>query len=536
MSNDTRSGSNRQFWLLLLAAYGAILLPVLSVHYLPLLDYSSHLDRYYYLYAGQTIPNFNSYFKVNWQLQPNLGVDALAMTLAPWFGFDALENLLIAIIITTQFAGCIVLSRAIHKKLYYPVLICAVANYSYILSYGFVNFLLGLGLAFIGVAIWVKLSTHRPFLAMCISIPVGLMIFFAHGFAFIVYGFILASHEAEKIWYARLPTVTGFLKRHDWHQIALRSSLLLPQAIIAFGLLSLSPLMGVSKSARVAHYGNIWHHSNHDIFLRGIAEAEHRLFMLLRIVDTSYLWLNCIIMVVIYGASIYLLLTKQLSIPTGWRMPLITLGTLYLVMPPTFMGVGMIAERLPLCLALLFFSVTEYHPVKQKNIRLHLLAVPILFICILGPLTFRWRQSSNVYEDFLHRTRFIKPGDTVADILIRDEKPEFDAKWPRCAPMAHFLAWNKKAIVSTFSNSDQQPLIGTDLYMSLFKGVERQGVSNSVANPLRYYRKIINDYTDNGINYILVCHAIPLVVDVRPELQIRLETPLYTLYQNNNVR
>ena len=134
-------------------------------------------------------------YQAHWSLLPDIGVDLLSTPLL-YVLPPLLAGHVIAIgILAILYSGVLAFQRALtgRSSLLVATLLLPLL-YSYVLNWGFANFLLGLGFAFWAVAWWLRYR-GRPRLAVPVGCVLALVIFFSHGIAFVLYGLLMICLE-----------------------------------------------------------------------------------------------------------------------------------------------------------------------------------------------------------------------------------------------------------------------------------------------------------------------------------------------------
>lgn len=183
----------------------ACLVPLFVTPVLPLIDFYAHVARYYILGNIVTDPTLSENYVPMWRLLPNLGLDVLgAMVMAvfpPLLG----AKLLAALVILAPFFGALSLCRALHgRTTLINVALAGLLSFSFILAWGFANFILGLGIGLWGLGLWIS-TAGRPRRQLAIGVAVGTMIMLIHGLAFGIWGLMLGCIEIMLI-HAAMPS------------------------------------------------------------------------------------------------------------------------------------------------------------------------------------------------------------------------------------------------------------------------------------------------------------------------------------------
>ena len=151
----------------------------------------------------------------------------------------------IGLALLLPFIGTNLLHAALFRQRSYWPLAAALVVYNELLFAGFLNYLIGLGLALIGAALWVW-TIDRPAVRIVTGAGLAIIIFFCHLIALVCYGFLLLAIEVA---YAieRRPS-QGFVGRLDAARIA---ALIFPFVLPALLYLH-APLADASVAA---HWG-----------------------------------------------------------------------------------------------------------------------------------------------------------------------------------------------------------------------------------------------------------------------------------------
>ena len=183
------------YWCALGAVSTLLCLPVLSVTYVPLVDYANHLARISILYQYANVPAYQAtYYRVLEPI-PNLAIDLIVSLLLPFFEITTAGKIFLVLTILLFVTGCHQLGKVIHGRPTWLVLPCVFFFYNSMLLYGFVNYMFGIALFCITVAFRLKLRgrwTKKGFLVLTL---LSLLAFFAHlsAYAFLGVTFVVVT-------------------------------------------------------------------------------------------------------------------------------------------------------------------------------------------------------------------------------------------------------------------------------------------------------------------------------------------------------
>lgn len=168
----------------------AFALPLVWPAIPPLTDVPSHLARYHIAIDGV----LRDAFDYRWRLIGNLGVDLAVVPLAPLLGVERAGKLVILLIPVLTVGGMLAAARAAHGRTPPTALFALPLALGWPFQLGFVNFCLGMALAFWLLAGWIALA-ERPRLRAALVVPASWTIWIAHGFAWGLAGLMAFGAE-----------------------------------------------------------------------------------------------------------------------------------------------------------------------------------------------------------------------------------------------------------------------------------------------------------------------------------------------------
>lgn len=171
------------------------LIPIWTVHTPPLVDYPNHMARMHILVNADQSPMLQQYYEVRWGILPNLAMDIVIPSLTTVVSLEVAGKLFLSLIFVQLSIGVLALHRALHGKYSAWPVLSVFFLYNNVFRLGFLNYLFGVGLAFLVLAAWV-VCRHRSWKVV---IPVfsflSVLIFFSHLFALGFYGLTVLAYE-----------------------------------------------------------------------------------------------------------------------------------------------------------------------------------------------------------------------------------------------------------------------------------------------------------------------------------------------------
>lgn len=178
--------------LLILAAAIPLVYPAIP----PLVDVPGHMGQYRVELDLAGSPDLQRYFTFHWRLIGNLGVDLLVIPLSKLFGLEFATKLIVITIPSLTVAGFLAVAKQVHGRLPPTALLALPLAYSQPMNYGFVNFTLGIALALLAFAGWLRLAEQRRFrLRALVFAPLSILLFIVHTYGWAFLGVLTFANE-----------------------------------------------------------------------------------------------------------------------------------------------------------------------------------------------------------------------------------------------------------------------------------------------------------------------------------------------------
>lgn len=430
--------------LLVAGVLAMCLLPLAVTPVLPSIDFYAHAVRYYALANVGQDGWLAQNYATAWAPLPNLGLDLIGTGLMMVLPPMAAAHVVAAMVIMAPVAGAMALGAALQGRV--TVLTAALAGImgsNLILSWGFSNFLFGLGLALGATAMWIRLE-GRPWWRLVVAVPSALLIMLVHGLVFAIWGIILGAIELQS---ARL---RGPLRVSDlfWRLVILLTLLPLPV------LLFLQSQTAGAEDGVTAAFGNLAGYAEQgELWPRLEREVWDRLESFLRVADTSWPAVDRLFGGLLWMAIAVLLGTGMLRLHPRLKLAAIGLAVLVLAMPPNLFGVGHLDERVPLVLMLVLaagLARSENAPAWPAH------ALAALFPLHLAIWLWSWSGYGARYDDYLTALDRVGGGTMATPQFVGGANARDASVF--CKPLVFLMALRADAVVSTFANPTQQPL------------------------------------------------------------------------------
>jgi hypothetical protein len=153
----------------------------------------------YVLAFGAQDPFLSKMYAPSWHIIPNLAMDLVVPPLLPLLPLHVAGRLFLGLVLLLEFAGIVVLHRAIHRRRsWWPLASCLIL-YNGIFLLGFLNFQLGIGVALVVAAWWTAACQRRPGLATAGLALGAVATFFVHLLPLALLGLIVGCTMAEDL-------------------------------------------------------------------------------------------------------------------------------------------------------------------------------------------------------------------------------------------------------------------------------------------------------------------------------------------------
>jgi len=176
-----------------------LLAPFLIVDVPAILDYPNHLARFYIL-AHANDPVLSRMYAAHWAPLPNIGMDLIGASLFRVLPVHVAGRVLLALSLVAPLAGTVLYARAAFGRWTWWSLGAGVLGFNGIFFLGFMNFLLGLGVALAGAAAWRLLRRRFGWAPTAIAgAAIALAVYFCHLLGFAFFALLIGAQETEAL-------------------------------------------------------------------------------------------------------------------------------------------------------------------------------------------------------------------------------------------------------------------------------------------------------------------------------------------------
>jgi len=188
---------------LLFALAGALLGPIWSVRFPPLVDYPNHLASAFVLaHLHDAAFHFGQFYNAGWNTYPYLAMDAILWCLQRCVSIDLAGRLLLSLcVLSVPAAAWFFLRRANPGEESLALWSLLVANNLYFFRWGFLNLQLSMALCFFLLGLWLWHLERPRFGKWCLLLLVTTALYFTHLMGFAVAAVVMTAYA----WAARRP-------------------------------------------------------------------------------------------------------------------------------------------------------------------------------------------------------------------------------------------------------------------------------------------------------------------------------------------
>ena len=503
--------------LLIAGIFVLALVPLFCTPVLPFIDFYNHIARYFVLANIDHDALLQQNYRANWSILPNIGLDIVVTALMKMLPEPAVPRITVILIFAVQYSGILYFNRALTGRVSaVTALLIVPLLYSFILNWGFANFLLGLGLMFWGAGWWLG-QRHRLPLALPVACVFAAVIFFVHGLTFALYGILI-----------------GMLEIGLWLQAPQRRWPALAKAMLPLAAQALVPVL-LFLAAKTSQ--NDQGLTNADEAVTRLSNAgrlgarlwtllQHRLVTIVRVAEGPSLAFDIAALAAMAALLVLLLGRKRLRFATVAVPAILVFALLVVVMPPAMFGVGYVADRMPLVLAMLFVGALDVRRQGDRFEKLVFGAMAALVALRLAGIALVWQAYGQDQRDFEAIAGALPRGALVESIVIGGDRLDYSRR--RCAMFGPLLIAEHGMVGRLFANETQQPLVMIGPLRATIASYRRPQ-RGSMQTP-GFFDDVVAATAHSAFPWALVCDADRLTKPVPAAAHQVARAGRFTLY------
>lgn len=136
------------------------LCPIWFAAYPAMHDYPNHLARIHILHEYNDSESYQATYNRDGRLIPNLSMDLIVPVLMNFVSIEASSKIFLSLVVLVFNLGLHLLGLAVNDRPHWNVLAATFFTYNFAFSYGFVNYMFGLGMFFCTLALWLRLNSR----------------------------------------------------------------------------------------------------------------------------------------------------------------------------------------------------------------------------------------------------------------------------------------------------------------------------------------------------------------------------------------
>ena len=470
--------------------------PVLATPIIPIIDFYNHLARYFVLATLDQAPFLQQFYASAWAVLPNIGLDVIGTALLKWVDPMLAGHIMVLAMMANFYASVLVFNRALTGRwsLLTAILLVPLL-YSFIFTWGFANFLFGLGLCFWGASWWLAWR-RRLWIGLPIACLIAVAIFLCHGLAFALYGLLLGGLELGFFLTSRVRRFMSLVA----YGAALAVQAVAPAILFVISATATvsGGVTGADETVRkLIHTGGLAD--------RVVQIIVYRLQTIFRVAEGPSLWFDVVSLLLTVALLTALAWQGRLRLYRAARPAIAIAAVLVAIVPPGMFGVAYVADRMPLFFALICVGALVFQPRGDRFERACVGALVALVVLRIVGLGVQWQEYRRDFAQFRTVAAAIPPDQTVQFVFI-SRLTRVDPG-PRCEMYGPLLTLLYGQATPLFADSTQQPL--------RIIGELRQGIDALPENPhlqgigeARYERDAIAaSARARHFGYVLVCNA-----------------------------
>ncbi len=369
------------WWAAVIGLCAILVAPLLLVDVPPLLDYPNHLARAFILASLPGDQVLGLFYAAHWSVIPNLALDLTAPPLIDILPVHVAGRLLIAAALLLPAVGAIAYNTALGGRWW--ALGVGLLAFNACLLYGFLNFEIGLGVALLLAAGWLRWRDPAPARTVVLAMTGALVLFACHLMGLVFFGLLIGGAEAFQI--ARERSLVTAVRRT-------------------------SALVAIFAIPAILYAGSALHPLGDDAEFQPLSA---KLLPLLTAFTNYDRRLDMAAALTVIGLPTLCLLARKGRVPGRAAVPMALLLAVFLAAPFAWKGTQSLDTRFAIMLAFMLFA--GYVPVRwPPALRLGAAAVLILlFAARMSVLTTAWMAHRIDLADLRTVLLPVQPGQAV---------------------------------------------------------------------------------------------------------------------------
>jgi hypothetical protein len=415
----------------------------------PLLDYPDHVAEMYVIAQASHDLGLAKVYAIHWTVVANSGVELVMPFLLRFLPLWPTGDGFLVLTLLLPLAGSAIFARAAFARWSFWPLAGGLVAYNTLFLLGFMNFLIGIGAAFLAAAAWVAYRSRFPVWTVAGAIPAAIALFFIHLFGLMFFALLIGAHE--------LTALIGPRGRR-WPTMGLVLRRLLPDAVIFVlpVLLLLGSTLADTSGATMRQPLNV-----------KIGELFYPFL-------TYYQTPDRLVMLALLAAMAVLLWRGRARVAPQAVIVLLVMLAVWPFVPHVYKNTGYIDARFPIMMGYLLFA--GFEPLNlPRRVGAALFAVIALLIVVrVGAVGRVWAGHNQDLAELNRVIAHVEPGSQVLAVDVPSQ--QVTPYW-----LGHRRNWMNAGYIKTYYH-DAALLIPERqaFWPRLFTGLGKQPV---VVNP-----------------------------------------------------
>jgi hypothetical protein len=195
--------NDKTYYLLLLFLLAFQLVPIWFSPYPAMSDYPNHLARSFILFNYDSNQLFQETYDLEFVAVPNLAMDLIVSWLMKYMSIETASKVFLSSITLLFGFGLHLLGCAVNKRPYWNSLVAMFFLFNFSWAYGFANYMFGMGLFLISLAVWLRFCSSWNLFRVIILMILALACYISHLAAFVFLGLSVIALTAFEVMKAR---------------------------------------------------------------------------------------------------------------------------------------------------------------------------------------------------------------------------------------------------------------------------------------------------------------------------------------------
>jgi hypothetical protein len=377
------------------------ILPLAFVTIPPMVDYPNHLARCSVLASLPQSPILQSMYEPRDALLPNMAMDAVVVPLAHFMPVILAGKIFCALVLLVMLSGGVALSFALTRKITVWSFAPALFLFNHIFTFGFVNYLFGIGVLLWGVAAWTAMREKPAVARLAVGAIFALVLFFSHLVAMALFGCALGGFEIAR-----------------WIDVSKRDRKALLKSVAQVASLFVLPFLLLLRSPT---------HSEASAYnSSSLGDKLDTVIGLLRIdpnrADVAY-------SLIVLAAVVALLWSKSIRIEPRMRYVIGAVTAAFILLPESFATCGCVDIRIPVVISFLLAAGTQIRLPDLKVARYAVAVLACAFFLRVGEVSRDWSLAEKSSRQVLADLSMLPDKAVVFSAADRDANIFTEKGW-----------------------------------------------------------------------------------------------------------